>query len=236
MGHFMRFLLLFLVFTSSLTLQAQEIVHNHSIHHAFIENKGQWDDQILFQSKFDGGNLWVQQKKMVFHLQDFSATHAAHANFEKIDDKIVNRQTVVHLNFVGANEVNKIEKERATPNYYNYFIGNDKSKWASEVRGYGEAVLRDLYDGIDLKLIEEQEQLKYEFHVSPEKDPALIKLEYVGQKGISIDKNGSLVVSTELGEIIEQKPYAYQIVNGKIVEVECAFKLERNVVSFELGE
>lgn len=232
----MRFLLLFLVFISSLTLQAQEIVHNHSIHHAFIENKGQWDDQILFQSKFHGGNLWVQQKKMVFHLQDFSATHAAHANFEKIDDKIVNRQTVVHLNFVGANEVNKIEKDGATPNYYNYFIGNDKSKWASEVRGYGEAVLHDLYDGIDLKLIEEQEQLKYEFHVSPEKDPAIIQLEYIGQKGITIDKKGSLVVSTELGEIIEQKPYAYQIVNGKIIEVDCSFKLERNRVSFELGE
>ncbi len=232
----MRFLLLFLVFISGLMLQAQEIVHNHSIHHSFIENKGQWDEQILFQSKFDGGNLWVEQKKMVFHLQDFSGTQQAHVGFGKSEDRKVNRQTVVHLNFLGANEVSNIEKQGATPNYYNYFIGNDKSKWASEVRGYSEAIMYDLYDGIDLKLIEELEQLKYEFHVQPEKDPAIIQLEYIGQKGITIDKKGSLVVSTALGEIIEQKPYAYQIVNGKIIEVECAFKLEKNRVSFELGE
>lgn len=39
---------------------AQEIEHSHSIHHAFIENKGQWDEQVLFKSRFEGGNLWIQ--------------------------------------------------------------------------------------------------------------------------------------------------------------------------------
>ena len=32
--------------------------------HYFIENKGQWDEQVLFKSSFKGGNLWVQKSKL----------------------------------------------------------------------------------------------------------------------------------------------------------------------------
>ena len=233
----MRTVLLFflgLFFLSTFGV-AQEIVHTHSIHHAFIENKGQWNSQIFFKSHFTGGNLWVQQHKMLFHIQDFSATQGAHANFTSVSEEVVDRQTVVHLNFKGSNEVTSIEKSEPTTNYYNYFIGNDKSKWVSQVRGYGEAILKDLYDGIDLKLIEQQEQLKYEFHVSPNVDPSLIELEYAGQEGVYINKDGDLVVTTVLGEIIEQKPYAYQIVNGNVREVNCEFALVGNTVKFNLG-
>ena len=105
----MRFLLLSIFFISSLFVNVQEIAHDHSILHSFIENKGQWHEQVLFQSKFDGGNMWVQQKKMVFHLQDFSGMHEVHANFKEVKNPKQNRQTVVHLNFIGANEVSNIE-------------------------------------------------------------------------------------------------------------------------------
>lgn len=231
----MRFrLLIFLLGFFVLWTRGQEVNHPHSIHHAFIENKGQWHDQVLFKSRFDGGNLWVQQKKMVFHIQDFSAMRVMHANFGKVDEPVDHRQTVVHLNFLGANEVTEIEKSVPTSSYYNYFLGNDPDKWASDVHGYGEAVLKNLYDGIHLKLIEEREQLKYEFHVQPGVDPSVILLEYAGQDHLSISKKGDLVVKTFLGEIIEQKPYAYQIVNGNIREVGCSFELRDNLVSFRL--
>lgn len=215
---------------------AQEIHHYHSIQHAFIENKGQWKEDVLFKSNFQGGNLWVEQGKMLFHLQDFSQLQAYHANPK--DGKNVTNfpQTVLHLNFPGSNKVTEIEKSHATSAYYNYFIGNDKEHWASDVHGYGEAVLKDFYTNIDLKLIEEREELKYEFHVHPEADPNNIVLEYAGQRKVFVSKRGDLVVETDLGRIIEQKPYAYQIVNGKIREVECSFKLNGDQVTFELGE
>jgi len=231
-----RFLLLFSVLFFAGSSWSQHIEHKHSIRHAFIENKGQWEDPILFQSKFHGGNLWVMQKKMIFHLQDFSAMQEAHAVKKDYSETPQLSQTVVHLNFEGANEVSTIEKSHRTETYYNYFMGNDKSKWASDVHGYGEAVLKNLYDGIDLKLIEQQQELKYEFHVQPNIDPSLIVLDYAGQNDLKIDKKGNLVIKTDLGEIIEQKPYAYQIVNGNIREVECDFGLDGSVVKFNLGK
>ena len=216
-------------------ISAQEIEHQHSIHHAFIENKGQWDKNILFKTHFQGGNLWVQQGKLLFHLQDYSHFQKAHGNPLYTENSNTFKQDVVHLNFAGANEIKSISKGKPTAEYYNYFIGNDQSKWASDVHGFNEATLLDLYNGIDLKLIEENEQLKYEFHVAPMANPALIQLDYAGQQKISIDKEGNLIVTSKLGIIRENKPYAYQIINGKIKNVNCAFEIFNNKVQFKLG-
>lgn len=224
----------FLFILSSLNMFAQEIEHHHDIHYSFIENKGQWNPKILFQSKFNGGNLWIQQNKFLFHFQDFSLMHDMHAGGKPNKNSKI-AQTVVHLNFIGSNEVNEIQKVNPTESYYNYFLGNDSTKWASDVHGYSEATMSNLYDGIDLKIIENKKDLKYEFHVQPNADPSKIKLEYVGQKSIEIDKDGNLVAQTDLGRIIEKKPYTYQIINGKISVVKNEFKLEGNKVVFDLG-
>ena len=229
--HFL-FCLLFLSFYGV----AQEVHHHHSLPHSFIENKGQWDEDVLFKTKFLGGNLWVEQGKMMFHIQDFSLLQAYHANPKSGVDVSKHNQTLLHLNFPGANKVTSIQKEHKTDVYYNYFIGNDRSKWASEVHGYGEAILEDFYDGIDLKLLEQREELKYEFHVDAGVDPSVISLDYAGHKSIRIEKNGDLTITTDLGDIIEKKPYAYQIVNGRIKEVDCEFVLNGKRVEFKLGD
>lgn len=228
------FLLLTLFFLK--TGFSQEVSHNHSIHHAFIENKGQWKESVLFKSKFDGGNLWVEQGRFLFHLQDFSQVEEFHHKPVSEDVVPETKQRLVELLFRGANDIISIEKFNKSTTYYNYFIGSDKSKWASDVHGYGEAILGDLYDGIDLKLIEQEEQLKYEFHVKPNVDPNQILLEYNGHQKINLDRKGNLIIKTDLGEIIEQKPYVYQIVNGHIRDVDCKFDLEGNSVKFDLGK
>ncbi len=234
--RFRYLLLTVLIVFQSLMSFGQEVKHEHSIHHAFMENKGQWPQDILFKTQFDGGNLWIQQRKFVFHLQDLSLIHENHLGSKKeVSAANGYPQTVVHLNFQGANEVTEIEKSERAPAYANFFIGNDPKHWASDVRSYGEARLKEFYNGIDLKLIEEHEELKYEFHVAPGVDPGVIAMEYVGQKNIEIDKKGRLVVHTELGDVIEDQPYVYQIVNGKIKQVECTFELHQNTVSYKLG-
>lgn len=172
---------------------------------------------------------------MMFHLQDFSRLQTYHANPKDGEDVSAFSQTLLHLNFPGSNKVTSIKKDYQTSVYYNYFLGNVESKWASEVYGYGEAILEDFYSGIDLKLIEHEEELKYEFHVDAGVDPSIISLEYVGHKSVRIEKNGDLIITTSLGDVIEKKPYAYQILNGKIVQVDCQFVIINERVEFNLG-
>ncbi|MBM3160448.1 MAG: hypothetical protein FJZ66_03850, partial [Bacteroidetes bacterium] len=96
---------------------------------SFIENKGQWPNPILFKSKIQAGNIWVQQHKLLFHLQDYSRLNELHLKPQDAEEIIYGKQLLVHLNFPSSNSVEIIEKQNKTESYYNYFIGADKSKW-----------------------------------------------------------------------------------------------------------
>ena len=202
----------------------------------FIENKGQWPNSVLFKSKIAAGNIWVQQHKLLFHLQDYSRLFELHQKPQDAEETIYGKQTLVHLNFPSSNEVIKIEKQNRTKTYFNYFIGNDSSKWANNVYGYSEVIMKEFYFGIDLKLITQHEGFKYEFHVQPKTDPSLIYFNYGGVKDVKVAINGNLIIETELGKIIEQKPFTYQLVNGKMKEVQNTFVIKDNQVSFKLGK
>ena len=202
----------------------------------FIENKGQWPNSVLFKSKIAAGNIWVQQHKLLFHLQDYSRLFELHQKPQDAEETIYGKQTLVHLNFPSSNEVIKIEKQNRTKTYFNYFIGNDSSKWANNVYGYSEVTMKEFYFGIDLKLITQHEGFKYEFHVQPKTDPSLIYFNYGGVKDVKVAINGNLIIETELGKIIEQKPFTYQLVNGKMKEVQNTFVIKDNQVSFKLGK
>ncbi len=231
--NFITFIwILFTYFLSN----GQEVNHQHNSSYSFIENKGQWKNSVLFKSKFNGGNLWVEQGRFLFQLQDFSDLHENHTLSPDKIKSSHSKERYIELLFWGANDVEEITKSHPTDAYFNYFIGNDPSKWASNVHGYSEAVLHDFYDGIDLKLIENEFELKYEFHVEPNIDPSAIKMEYNGYQKISLDKKGNLIVKSDMGEIIEQKPYVYQIVNGNIREVDCEYVLDGGKISFKIGK
>lgn len=240
MKFYLVFLLALLTFSiKGFSQQSAQKPHIHSETNSgkvFYENKGQWPKGVLFRSNMDGGKLWVQQRKMIFHLQDFSSMRKSHAmknpNFH--GEEV--RETVVHLNFVGSNITNDIEKINPTKYYYNYFKGNDKSKWASDIHGYEKVILHQFYNGIDFRISSHGDEVKYEFLVEPNVQPSIIKLNYAGFQKIKIDKKGNLIIDTELGKIMEQKPYAYQMVNGKEVEVACEFVLDGDNVTFDLGK
>ena len=57
-------------------------------------------------------------------------------------------------------------------------------------------------------------------------------MEYEGADRLFL-KNGNLHIQTSVNEIIEQKPFAYQVIAGKTVEVPCIFSLNKNILTFE---
>jgi len=48
--------------------------------------------------------------------------------------------------------------------------------------------------------------------------------------------NNDLILRTSIGEVMDSKPYAYQVIDGKKREVVCNFKLDGNNVSFDFPE
>ncbi len=110
-------------------------------------------------------------------------------------------------------------------------MGSDEKHWAPKAFAYDGFVYPSLYSGIDMKVYSSGEQAKYDFIVAPGADASLILIEYKGANELTLE-NGNLYARTALAEIIEQRPFAYQIINGRKIEVECEFQLNGNQLSF----
>lgn len=202
----------------------------------FIENKGQWNNNIFYKAKIPGGHLYLEQNELTYlfyNERDMDRLHELHHHEIKNptpQDYIMNLHAF-KINFLNAH-TEKISAIEPTSDYVNYYLGNDQSKWASNVKKYGKSAYKNLYNSIDLKFYLKEGFLKYDFIVAPGGTPSEIQLEYEGIDGLRLE-DGELKIATSVNEIIEQKPYAYQLVNGLQKEVLCNFKLEGTTVSFD---
>ncbi len=199
----------------------------------FSENKGQWEGNILFKSVLPNADIYLENSCFTVLLADPKNPKAK----PYLNDKTTNANYRFHayrLAFPNARP-DSIFGEDMESSYENYFIGNDPAKWASEVHLYQTVVYRNLYSGIDLKVYSAEGAFKYDFVVDTGVSPNAISMRYDGPDGLRI-QNGDLIIKTSVADIVELKPYAYQIVDGRDVEVECSYKLKGNTVSFDLGQ
>jgi gliding motility-associated-like protein len=227
------FLMLLIAFSRG--VHAQEITHSHSIFHALIENKGQWDSTVLFQSRTHQQAIWIQQHGFIYDIRDFSAIQKAHAKPTDQAGNLDASSTIVAAHFIGSNTVAKIEKSTPSQHYFNYFIGNNKQKWASNVHSFETVVLKEFYTNIDLKLTDNEQQFKYELWCAPGSNPKQIAIDFKGTNGVSVAKNGDLIIHSALGDIIEKCPIAFELNNGNLTKIACSFVVSENVVRFKLG-
>ena len=144
-------------------------------------------------------------------------------------------QHVIRTKFVGANPSPTFEELKPAPFYENYLLGNDPAKWVNHLSVYNEVHYVGLYDNIDLHLYENDQTLKYDVIVHSGGDPAQFRVSYKGQDDLHIKKD-AVVIETKLGNIVEGKPRAYQLVGGFKVEVACKYKLEGNEMHFEFPD
>ena len=111
-------------------------------------------------------------------------------------------QLVLTAKFVGANANPEVVAEGQMGYKYNYFLGNDPSKWHTDVPNYEAITLKDIYPGINLKYSGDGTgQAAYEFVTAPGADISQIKVQYEGAEETSIDADGRMVVKTKWGDM-----------------------------------
>jgi gliding motility-associated-like protein len=137
-----------------------------------------------------------------------------------------------NVEMLGANEGVTFTSKDAASNYYNYFIGTNKSHHAANVKSYANVIYTDLYNGINLSAYSQQNYFKYDFIVRANADVNQIRLLYTGVTP-KLNSSGDLIIKTSLQTFTEMAPYAYQLVNGQKVKVPCNFKLRNNVLTYE---
>ncbi len=227
-----RFLFLFFLFTSySICAEIK-----------FIPNKGQWDNESLYRAEIPNGYLYILKDGLCYqfyelndphkHLKNSSPSktkvHDVHLN--EVNDSVSATFSNIFVKFKGG-KVSQIQAAIPSEDIYNYFIGNDENKWAGGLHSYGELLLKNVYQGISLRLYFSEETLKYDWKLEPEADASLIKMEYLGAEKLTINNNRLNIVSGKY-TITENAPFAFVLEKNLKREVPCFFKLTDKTVSF----
>jgi gliding motility-associated-like protein len=202
----------------------------------FVANRKQWEKPVLFAADVAAGRLFLERGRLIQSLYDSKQVEKLHESSDHVSDKQRIRAHAYSTTFVGANTQAAVKGEAQMPGLNNYFLGNDKSRWASNVPGYSEVRYEALYPGIDLHFYSKERVLEYDFEVAAGADASRIALHYEGQTKLQIVK-GALNIGTTVGTVVEQRPYAYQMVDGKRQRVVCEYALgKNNTVMFALPQ
>jgi hypothetical protein len=144
-------------------------------------------------------------------------------------------QAVVRMKLEGARAVHRFDGLEKTESISNYFIGNDPSKWRSNVPNYRKVRATGIYPGIDLVYYGDGRKLEYDFIVGPGADPSRIRLAYEGAEHLNTDQEGNLLIVTRLGTLVQRKPLVYQEVDGARREVRASYSIRAGKVEFALA-
>jgi uncharacterized repeat protein (TIGR01451 family) len=196
----------------------------------FIENRGQIDARVAY---------YVHGANKVFYFGSEGVTMAlskalprqspqptlarVNASSDALSESSISRVTI-KLDFVGADPAVKPVGEELSTARFSYFKGR-REDWATGLKTYNRLAYRDLWPGIDLVYSGSVDRLKYMFVVKPGADPKQIRLRYRGAESVSVDLEGRLLVQTALEDFHDDKPIAYQELNGSAVDVATNYTL-----------
>jgi hypothetical protein len=197
----------------------------------FEPNLGQTDARVRFLTRAGGMTAFLTDHESVMVLSRHRETPEASDphNTPEIE------QTVVRMKLEGAHTPRSFEGLEKTESISNYFIGNDPSKWRSNVPNYRKVRATGIYPGIDLIYYGDGRKLEYDFVVRPGADPSRIRLAYEGAEHLNTDQEGNLLIATRLGTLVQRKPLVYQEVNGERREVQASYSIRAGKVRFALA-
>jgi len=197
---------------------------------SFEINRGQTSDQVKFLSRGAGYTLYLTATEAVLSLQRKSVTKVTPGEPGKRGEN-----HVLRMKLVGANPAPKIEGSEELAGKSNYFIRNNPKNWRTNVSNFARVHYRDVYPGVDVVYYGNQRQLENDFIVAPGVNPGVINLAFDGANRVSIDKENSLVLSLDGGDVQLQKPVIYQLIDGERREVAGKYVMRKErEVGFEV--
>jgi hypothetical protein len=210
----------------------------------FIENQGQVDEKVRYYIQGADRTLYFTETGITFALSkgrdksenDPSGIRGSSEN--PLSESELQRY-ILKLDFAGADKKQPIgqDKQKAV---FSYFKSKPED-WHAGCSAFGRLIYKDLWPGIDLVYSGTVNRLKYEFMVKPGADPNRIRLAYRGADALEIKPSGALGVRTSAGGFEDGKPFAYQEIENRRVEVAMTYRLvntrntDRLLYGFDVG-
>jgi gliding motility-associated-like protein len=185
-----------------------------------IENKGQWPNHVIGAVYLSQGVLFIETGGHTIHLH------------QVVDHSLRNdRGHVIKTQIDNANafpSFHWINKKKPVFHYH--------QKTATfSCNSFGELIIANILPNIDQHWIVDGNTVKYEWHIQPGGDPALLRMLFAGEDSLRV-VNTSLEISTSLGEIREQPPLSWIETNEGKKRVSCEYAVYGNTVTYHLPE
>jgi hypothetical protein len=200
----------------------------------FVANEGQWEEPFAFKASVGNVLYYVTPQGMTLDIWQYERSHIARDPMDRFDPRhepepVIVRGHVLKIDFVNANTQPQIIGEDKLASYSNYFLGRDSCKWRSFVGHYQTVRMKDIWPGVDVVQKIQAEGVETLYRVQAGANAQQISVQIEGLTApLRTDRQGNLILSTSLGEIIEKAPFAYQVINHRQVEVPVRFQVLSN--------
>ncbi|HWT03120.1 MAG TPA: Calx-beta domain-containing protein, partial [Pyrinomonadaceae bacterium] len=191
---------------------------------SFVANAGQTDGRVKFISRGRGYNLFLTAREAVLVLTRTqqarprptpqsaakpspSPSPSASPSPQPTPQRT---QHVLRMELVGANDNPRVAGANELPGKVNYLIGNDASRWHTNLLTFARVEYEEVYPGIGLVYYGNERQLEYDFVVAPGAKPEAIKLQFDGADDLKVNDRGDLLIGVA-GEVVTMhRPFLYQ--------------------------
>lgn len=184
----------------------------------FVKNTGQWDADILSVANIGNNKILFKAKEISF-IQYRTISNQVQSLHWKL---LFSNSTYTNSSFL-ASSVSEVK--------YNYI----SSKRFNIASSYESITYQNIYQNIDLKYYIYDNKMKYDYVVHKNGHIEDIQLTAEGIEGLEVVEE-QLNIKTKWGIIKEQKPYAYQMINGNKHEIPIRFQLiNKNTYGFKVS-
>jgi len=184
---------------------------------AFELNSGQTDSSVKFLSRQNGADLLLRSSEAVMRFRD--------------------APTPLRMTFAGANPDAKIGGIEPLPGHQNYLLGNNPTKWKTDVPTFRRVLYEEIYPRTNLIFYGNNRELEYDFELAPGGDAKAIRIAFDKKVRLRLTNDGALNVSFHGGRITQRKPVIYQVVAGERRIIDGGYTLlNDHTVGFEVGD
>ncbi len=196
----------------------------------FIENRGQMHADVGYCVNGDNTVFYFTPRGVTISLIEsqtiLTTHHRGKKGLAREEESPQGRQRwTLNLDFVGANPHARPVALQQRPGVVSYFKG-PREQWKTGLKTYGKVRYPNLWHGIDMEYSGAVNRLKYTFVLKPGANPEQIQFRCHGATGVATNATGQLEIATPLGTLLDDRPTAYQDINGQHVPVSIEYALD----------
>lgn len=195
----------------------------------FVENKGQIKDSkgnVREDIKF-----YIKGNGMDIYFRDEGISYVLYKKNE-LENGNINTQTQrIDLEFG-----DKLKKFKIIPNDENVtklsILKGDVN--VKDARTFSKLIYEDVAEGIDLVYYPTAKSIKYDFIVRPNANLKDLNIKYMGVNSLEKINNESFKIKTDLGDIVEDVPVTYQVINDVKKRYYADILIDDNNLQFDV--